>query len=499
MRWISMIFLILCSFAMADVACIVGGSSSAATNAGWYDPDQVDASDVDGGNGAALASGQGVVEDAAGNVAIRDTDAFGLAVAGQFIYGNFLSDTHTDGRYIIQAVENDDAIRLEIAYISGTEGVDWTLGGAVPIVDATFELQDVLDDTTIGDAAAQNVDIYVAGSGTLTATIDVDTGGGSATTLKSIIGVNSSYVDDGTQVTLTAQAAAGLTNGIIEYDSGAPYINTKNIIFDANGDGAAHCVLQDDTIEGVVGCSFENCRFTDADDTGIRWGGNSVLQNLLIINCEIDLADSHGIESTHAVRGRFSLINTKIHDNGGYGAYFGRPGCEALGCTINDNGSDGLNIGGAAIGGLSIIGNTITRNDGDGLDFHADAHGAVIYNNVIVYNGGYSYKFNGSIPWYFSYNLGSTQGAETAITDAVADGAFAALFTGNNLASTQTEDALFVTVTDGSEDFTPETGSDLIDAGIDVQDTPTIDIGVIQLDAGVVVGTFPRWIERHGD
>lgn len=508
MRWIS-IFLIFCSSVYAsNMGAVVGGSSADVGNGIFFNSDLIAAAQNVKANGAVIKADVGVTYDHAGN-GNGDRNFAKAGIGTDAIVGMYALVTGTNitsGYYEITAIAGDDSW-VNCANITATgDNADSTLdiGGACPIVGAghsvgDFDLQDVLDDA-LGDAAANDVDIFIAVGATLSATVDIDAGGGTATTRKSIIAVNTSYADDGTQITLTAQAAAGLANGMFEFDSGAPYIYAKNIIFDANGDGADHCVLQDDTIDGVLGVTFESCRFTDAADTNIRFGGNFAFNKpLTLINCEVDNANSNGIETIHPARGNQKLINTSIHDNGGFAVYIGAGLSLVQGCQIYDNGGDGINIGSAVVGELSIIGNTITRNDGDGIDFNGASDQVILFNNVVVYNGHdggggeYSYKFNGAVPRFFSYNLGSTNGNEDAITDAVADGAFAALYTGNNIASSQTEDQLFVTVTDGSEDFTPETGSDLIDAGTDAQSTPTIDIGAIQLDAaggggGGVVG-----------
>ena len=456
----------------ADAADTNGGG---ATKTAW---DAGSPSDFIGANGGTIRADTGVTYT-------NGTTTFSATGIGTGVTVGtlaFVSGTNiTTGIYEVTGQTNDTVVMADIVATGDNTDSVVNVGGALDT------LQQALDDA---DGTSFNKYIFDSEPTlTVAATIDVDAFGGSSSSRVFIIGTNTSLVDDGTQITLTAQAAGALANGILEVDSGAPFGYVKNIIFDANTDGAAHCIVQDNTGNGVEGWVFENCRFTAASDMNIEWQGVIAGTHLQLINCEIDNAanEGWGIPSSSANRGRPWAINCKIHDNGSHGIYLGTAQTIIFGCQIYDNGGDGILTGALVFDQFLIAGNTITRNDGDGIDLNAASDNGTIFNNVAVNNGlvagTHSYKFNGAIPLFFSYNLGSTTGSETAIADAVADGGFAALFTGNNIASTQTEDQIFVTVTDGSEDFTPETGSDLIDAGTDSQSTPTIDIGAIQLDA----------------
>jgi hypothetical protein len=78
---------------------------------------------------AAVANGTGSVSDSGGYVTITDTNQFDAAVAGMFVICDFADDDHADGRYEISSVSSNDAVTIDLSYVSGTEDVNWTLDG----------------------------------------------------------------------------------------------------------------------------------------------------------------------------------------------------------------------------------------------------------------------------------------------------------------------------------------------------------------------------------
>ncbi len=478
-----MIFLVLCSIASAATAigCLVGGSSASNLNAGWFDSDLIAVADTFAANGASINDNAGgaVTDSGSATVKITDNGQFPGTQAGMFIRADFVG-AHADGRYEILNTDSESFVILDLAYISDENVNNWNVGGAIPIIDGTFELQDVLDDPTFGTAATRNVDIFITGTGTLTGTLDLDVGGGITTTRKSLIGVNTSYIDDGTQATINT--TSNLANGLFQFAT-EDYFVFKNIIFDGGGKDAGravYCVNAAGTGDGL-GSLFENCRFTGASSNGINLRSNQTK----IINCEIDLNGGHGIHSNSSTANWVISFNS-VHDNDQHGMNIRASNTLCERNIIYDNGKDagtfhGINESGSVLY-TSYDGNTIFGNDnGSGFSINASSTDLRFVNNTSVENGAYGFDLNGSIPGYFAYNHASVN--TTAHTDAVADGAFAAFRQGNNVNGSQAAANIFVSVADGSENFTPKAGSDLIDAGTDVQSTPTIDIGSIQLDA----------------
>ncbi len=351
-----LILLLLTCRAVANIGCLVGGTNSANTNAGWFDSDAVAVADTFAANGGPVASGTGTTQNDGGDVQINDNGNFGLTSVGMYIYVNF-TDVYVDGRYLIIATDSESLATLNLAYTSDGSVTAFNIGGAVPIVDGTFDLQDVLDDA-LGSAGGNNVDIYVAGSDTVAATIVADTGGGAATgTLKRIIGTNTSYVADGTYATITADTVNLAGTPIIQVDD-ISYITFENIHVVVSGDpataGEDGFQIANGTTQTRV--SFINCESTDAyigfNDAGdivnrvnvgrkidctvtgsVSYGMLVANQNGLIDRCFIEVGATNGM----FVRTTTSItIQNCIIDGGTNGIFFQEslPGATVSGCSF---------------------------------------------------------------------------------------------------------------------------------------------------------------------
>jgi len=339
------------------MGCLVGGSSAANTNAGWFDSDVIGVADATAANGAALNSNAGGAVTSGGGANVRITDAFqfGNTVVGSYIRVDFTDDTHADGIYRVNIVD-DSYVEIELAYVDDENVTSWSVGGAVPIVDGTCGLQEVLDDN-LGSAAANDVDIYVTGSDTATATIVADTGGGASGMLKRIIGTNASYVADGTYATITADSA-NLAGGPIIQIVDLSYITFENIHVVVSGDAAAagEDGFQLANTVSKTCVSFFNCKATDAY-IGINYsGGSKVASYSHVIDCTSVGSVQYGMDIGSA---------TTITD-----------------CYIITAGSRGINVGTAH--GVTFDG-CIIESGASGIYFNENT-GAVCVRNCSFYN-----------------------------------------------------------------------------------------------------------------
>ncbi len=459
------IFLLYCSIAFAQVGCLVGGSSAHANYAGWFDSSTISASDAHSGNGLSLDSLVTVTVDYTNSTArlrINESGAFTNTVAGS--YGKFVFQSGVyaafSGKYKVFLVDVSGAwIDIDLAYISDDTAIlDCWIGGAVPIVSGSYDLQDVLDDTTIGSAASQDVDIYVtsASTVTLTTTIVIDVGGGSSTTRKRMLACDSSYAYSKGSVTF--DTTSNLTNGLIQLGtgSGISYVEIIGLIIDG-GAGA-----------------------TDAE-RGI-YCADATTDNISIIDCtikDVTEAPGHGL----SLEGdSYFVINTEI-DNCLIGAYMG--GSDGLysrweGCSIHHcigdglyvdgvrnvithteffrNGDDGLVITDTG-GGAYIDHCTFLLNTGDGVSVNVAALDVFITNCASSGNGGYGYNISDNNVFslgIFGYNHSYNE------TDCSDTGTWATLGIGNNI----TGDPKFNNTGDGTEDLDLQASSPLIGAGV---------------------------------
>jgi hypothetical protein len=106
-------------------------------------------------------------------------------------------------------------------------------------------------------------------------------------------------------------------------------------------------------------------------------------------------------------------------------------------------------------------------NADDGIELNASDYFIHFANNAFIGNGAYGIDFStmviGDIG-YFGYNLSGANTTNDYYFGGAAGTDFANFGNGNNVDSSQTADQLLDTITDGSEDFTPESSSDLVDA-----------------------------------
>lgn len=184
-----------------------------------------------------------------------------------------------------------------------------------------------------------------------------------------------------------------------------------------------------------------------------------------IYGANASAGNSHGIDAdgTTGFKGHFE--RNSIHDCDGAGVYANLSSYDSLTMLSNiiyDNTDSGINIAfaGSTSTVMSICKNLMHGNDGDGFEVSDstgnDTSWFTFSQNTMVSNGGYGANVAADQINTFAANSNNHYHGNTS-------GDRNNLPAGTNDTS---GDPLFTSVTDGSEDFTPASGSPLLDAGI---------------------------------
>jgi hypothetical protein len=452
-----------------DTVCVAGGlgtqadastlNGGGATKAVW---DANSPSDFIGTNGGAISTAA-CSFTAAGHT-FSATNIGLNVVAGtlaQVIGGD--SSKVRAGIYEVTAVTDDDNIVLGDVVHDDDEADDTNVtvvvGGAITGSGGSSNaLQEVLD-LSLNDATAHNRYIYYNyASSALSSTVDVDTNSGNGADFKIII--------IGYNITLTAEAEiiistnVELANGLVLIAGAITDYVWKNIDFDGGGKDstkAAYCI--NNTVNTAQFHTFIKCKFHQASADGIQYAGFS----LHLLGCGAYLNGAYGVDTTG--RSNHLLYRSAFNDNDQHGAHISSSNCTIIGNLFYDNGKDssvGSGLYMRPSGDKSFIfNNTSHGNYEDGFYVIANCDLLMFINNTSVGNGGYGYNIAADGVGFFGWNHSSVN--TTAHTNKVADGSFADYGLGNNKADTTAAASIFTNVTDGSEDFTPQTGTDLID------------------------------------
>lgn len=208
---------------------------------------------------------------------------------------------------------------------------------------------------------------------------------------------------------------------------------------------------------------FFNCEF-DAINRGYCFN-NRGSGTALFVDCEFKNANQTvaiGVR-TASFRTSMQFLRCSIHNCGGDGFFAdpsdSTPAISLIDCTIYNNGGDGINLStftDASAGGFVMIKEcTIDGNTGDGIAITGGANDSniTIDGNSISNNGGYGINASATIGnngVFVDYNdiFNNTSGSLNNITGGDND---------------ITSDPLYTSTTPGSEDYTPQSGSPLID------------------------------------
>ena len=350
MRYKCLLILLLCcrsAFAL-DFAFNVGGAAAHLLNGGGAS-DAVALANISGASGSVIAAPVSVTMSNNGSGVVRLTGGFTGSEVGHIIHVTFAS-AYTSGRRLVTAVDGGSTwVDITDAYTSTVAVSQVRVGGAVPIIGGgtltEWGLQEVLDDTAFGSAAANNVDIYQTGDATLTGNLVKDAGGGSATTLWHWYGCDSSYV----RITPTRTVASGgsKANKLLDV-TGMPNIDT-------------------DTFFVTIAVDY-----THVD--GIFVSGSSGDTNGLLG----DTAADHQIYSNCVVSNSNVGANTRAIRTDDYGIIYN---CDAL-CTGATGTTIGIDV--SATGEIINCRAEITSNDVASCAFELD-YGSI--ENCITYDG----------------------------------------------------------------------------------------------------------------
>ena len=323
-------------------------------------------------------------------------------------------------------------------------------GGGAGTIGDEYTLQELLDNTDAGDIGLVKND----GTYTPSATVNVDNANAqTASNVATIRGCASDGTDDGTVATISGTSlGAGIDLLTIASSMAVVF---ENLRITAATDDNIYC-------PDAAYLHFNNCRIDNAAGYGFFTVSSSQANSFNFTNCEIDSNDS-GIGATAGSRGGFGIYNSIIHDNTNYGLNDdGRYGKTTIfACAIYDNGSHGLYFRSSSQN-PKIIGCVLFANGGNGIDFNSAVSGIVCYNTIFRSNGGYGIDTNSGSFTQFSYCDYNCYSNNTSGSIDINGGTPPG---DNNV----TSDPSFTNETDGSEDFTLQSGSPCINAGLDLR------------------------------
>ena len=408
-------------------------------------------------NGAVLAdtgiNGGDITQTPAGST-IRITDVtFANATNNAWvdIFINLVSASHQNGRYKITA---SDTNIIDITLTHSTDEVcRATVGGALNPVDRV-DLQIAVDLAAVGDFVNISVDDTGSVSIPFGDTLDIDQNSGSVNSRITIQGVDNAGVrlTSGAELPVLLGDVV-LTNGLINIGTNKLYWDIR--LIDLNGGGAGkarHCLLNLSSFSDFN--RVFDCKLHNTDRTPLEWvGDRSAFVGLEVYDA--DKADG-GFNAMTVNGDRTLVLGCSIHDNPGAGLVINDFGCHVHNNIIYDNGGIGILVG--TLGDQSAISNNTVYGNDVGIFINTDADFCFIWNNTSSGNTTVNWDLDADATHlgYFAYNHSHDGGGD------VADGfTWADIGEGNNI----TGDPLFVSVTDGSEDFTPRHGSALLGAG----------------------------------
>lgn len=393
---------------------------------------------------------------------LNGTDIGNGITVGTLCYVSTGDGSHiTAGVYEITTVtDNDNIVCAQIDDDGSNDtGVTVNVGGALD------SLQNALDNP-VNNGANYNRYIYDnIATETISATIDADTYSGTASTRIYVIGYNSTLAAEAEIIITTDQ---DLTTNALLRISTQDYLSFSRIDFNCGGkDGnlGGYGVYGAGSGDGQY-TVFSKCKFRGAEIDGVYMQP----YYCSFTQCEMYLNGRYGYNGVGANIDS-SLYGCSVHDNDNHGIYVRDNDSVYAFNLIYDNGKDGTGSGIYFLSGstrTSILGNTLHGNATDGITMNGGDEQCRYLNNTSVGNGGYGYNLNGlgfGDMAFFGFNHASVN--TTAHYSGGIDNTFAAYGNGDNVASTTAAADLFTNVADGSEDFTPKSGVDLIDAALD--------------------------------
>jgi len=358
-------------------------------------------------------------------------------------------------------------------FVCPSTGDDGNLGTSFGAGNAWKSTQFALDNaTTAGDEIRLCAEI----SEVITVQIDDDTGSGSTTA--EILARGMDGTDGTTPATYTITTSTGITSLVDQ--SSIAHKEWRDVVFDANA--SATYAFQHSVFGEMAGIFYKDCRFTDAVSHGVfSKTRNAGVVGVAYQGCEFDANGGGGHVSGQGNGGGGTFIGCSSHDNTGVGFDLDSNLSLVLRSAIYDNGSYGVEVGGSGKNTI-VINCTIYDNGNHGIyDSNSNTIACFYYNNSFAENGGNGLFIAGAAVRCALVDFNHFHNNTSGHCNLVADGNINDGTVGTNNA---TGDPLFESVSEGSEDFEPGTGSPLKEAAypgaLPAGGTGYLDIGALQ-------------------
>jgi len=374
---------------------------------------------------------------------------FASVQAGDYIYLVNAVGGVADGLYEIASVPSSTVILLvddSGLTADSTSDVDSSDG-------PWLTLQYAFD--TMSTSGSQLV-ICDDGNGTGThweyaATLDLDTNNGGSRGLY-YRGGNGRGVVDGTQAVISG-ASLGASTNLVAF-SAAYGLRMFDLRFTGGTADNLNCAATTS-----LNCIFTRCRIDNATDSGVFSDSDGWVFN----DSELDSNGAYGYAASSNRSEFLTFCCSSVHDNTNAGVLAGGSSMNADKSLFYDNGGDGWTLNRYATL-FRVDGSVFFGNSGNGVGVTSTYFGfalGTVRNSVFRSNGAYGLSVGA---WTVEY-------AEVANncfhnnTSGATDGVVGALGTAAGGDTNIYVDPLFVSETDGSEDFTPQVGSPLIRGG----------------------------------
>ena len=307
-------------------------------------------------------------------------------------------------------------------YVTSAEDPHVSAGNAGTLGDP-MGLQEAITAMSPGD------NVYIMDDGTYVTTSSISVvSSGSGDSLKNVIGVNSSGVEDGSTPIIQPS-----TSNTICFQGVGTYYHFKNLILRDNNRAG---------FQGINNSIFENCH---SDDSGSR----NLLEscdNIVAINCTKTAGT--GELCDYLTDGGTLLYCYATNCSGLVGSSnASRRGIIIHGCVAKSTSTDGIRIFSNSDTGVSISNTIVISAGGDGFSLEAEGDCEISLRNCVAYNctndgftttngadtgnvrvildgvvamdnGGYGYQWNAQawIHCASAYAYNNTSGSDTGAT-----------------------------------------------------------------------------------
>lgn len=449
---------------------------------------EADATKFYGTNGTYISSDVvgSALTHAGAEFTISISDTTGI-LADMYVWIPETPSLNDEGYYRIKSVQANTTITCEdlaldvVGQVVENDTITHYIGGVSDAFDSSTALREELDligpncGATLG-VSENNLDIICHASTALDldATINIDAISGSTTTRVRVIGTDSDFVDDGTQIEITTTST--LASGLMVGAGTSDYVDLWNIVFNGGGKdvGTAATYGLRCTDTNVAAWGLVNCRFTGCKSHGMNVAATT--SRWSVADCEFD---NNGGSGCNVLISQATFTGNEFHTNDLHGIESNRGESDYHKNLAYNNGQDnsvghGFNMAVSASGNR-FFNNTSFNNYQSGYFINDAQQNTVMVNNVSYKNGletvstgwGYSTQVGTIQPLhFFGHNhANSNRGDDSTKTanDVILDTEFLVFRQGHNILDAP----LFVSETPGEVGFlVPTSSSPLIDAGV---------------------------------